>query len=453
MLDLEHMKITDFIKQLFTCECGQQHSVDMDSIKISSGAINELPDVIESLGYKKVFIVADGNTFKAAGGKVIDCLTQKGIPYVSYILSGETIVPDEKALGGLMMAFDRSCDLIIAVGSGTINDICRFFSSAIGLKYFMVATAPSMDGFVSGVAAMITNNLKTTYNAQVAQAFIGDLDILADAPMDTIVAGVGDILGKYTCLCDWKLSSLINNEYYCKTIVEMVILAVKRVVASKDKLLARDKKAIEGLTEALLLSGIAMSYAGNSRPASGCEHHLSHFWEMRFLFEGKKAVLHGTKVGIGTIAALKVYEYIKSLEMDFEKINEVWKPLSEETWKEEMKQKFKIAADEIILLEEKTKKNDKGKRDARIAVIEKRWPEIYEAINELPSAKEVEKLIADLKGATYPAQVGIDPDIVEESILYAKEIRDRYTVLQLLWDLGVQNAAAKQVTEDICSTC
>lgn len=348
-----------------------------------------------------------------------------------------------------MMAFDKSCDLILAVGSGTINDICRYFSYMLGLSYFSIATAPSVDGFVSGVAAMITNNSKVTYNAQGPKAFIGDLDILATAPREMIAAGVGDILGKYTCLCDWKLSAIINQEYYCKTIVDIVKVAIRRVVENKDRLLERDKEAVARLTEALILSGIAMSYIGNSRPASGSEHHLSHFWEIRFLSEGRKAVLHGTKVGIGTVVSLKLYEYIKDVDLDFKKINENWQELDKETWKEEMQLKYRNAADEIILLEERTKKNAKEKRDKRMEVIKHSWPAICEAMSELPLSTEVGKLLQVIGGPISPMEVAIDREMVKESILYAKEIRDRYTVLQLIWDLGIQDLAAEYVAEKI----
>ena len=151
---------------------------------------------------------------------------------------------------------------------------------------------------------LIVDHMKTTYEAQVPYAILGDLAIIRNAPMNMIAAGVGDILGKYTCLCDWAVAHMLNGEYHCTAIEQLVRHSIATVTAGIANAKNRDAAAISSIMEALIYSGIAMSFAGNSRPASGSEHHLSHYWEMMYLFEGKKPVLHGTKVGIGTIAVL-----------------------------------------------------------------------------------------------------------------------------------------------------
>ena len=147
-----------------------------------------------------------------------------------------------------------------------------------------------MDGFVSIGAALMLHHVKTTLDAHGPVAVVGDTDILSAAPMHLIAAGLGDTLGKYTCLLDWKLANLINGEYYCKEVVGMVETALKTVRAQSAKVQSRDPEAVKAVTEALVLTGIAMSFVGNSRPASGCEHHLAHYWEMKALMEGRMPV-------------------------------------------------------------------------------------------------------------------------------------------------------------------
>src|SRR5699024_1777372 len=160
------------------------------------------------------FLVADKNTYEAAGRKVEKVLSDANLSYTTMIYKEDLLIPDEKSIGSITMAYDNTCDILIAIGSGTINDIVKFFSFKMNLSYYSIGTAPSMDGFISTAAAMTTNNLKTTYITHVPEVFIGDLNVFSKAPMSMIAAGFGDIMGKYTCLQDWKMSSIVNDEFY-----------------------------------------------------------------------------------------------------------------------------------------------------------------------------------------------------------------------------------------------
>ena len=306
------------------------------------------------------------------------------------------------------------------------------------------ATAPSMDGFVSIGAALITNYVKTTYQARVPLAVIGDTDILAAAPMEMITAGLGDILGKYTCLLDWKMAHIITGEYYCSHIADMVKEAVEIVVEESTRIKDRNPDAVKAVTEALVLSGIAMSFVGNSRPASGSEHHLSHYWEMKFQAEGKKPILHGIKVGIGMIAVTKMYETLENEQFDFASLKE--RSFDYAAWEKKVKDCYQDAAPGIIALEEKAQKNNLDKRNKRLAILEKKWPEILRTIKEsLPSSAEMEKLLASLGAPINPAQIGVSSELVEDAVILAKEVRDRFTLLQVLWDTGLLDEYAKMI--------
>ena len=172
------INLNDYLGHSMDCTCGKEHKTNLKIVDIDKDAVSRLPKHIEALGYKKPFLVADVNTWAAAGALAAEKLDVAGISYKKYIFNEKELIPDEKTLGSLMMAFSRDCDVIVAVGSGTLNDLCKFSSFQLGLDYMVFATAPSMDGFVSIGAALITNYVKTTYQAHVPLAVIGDTDIL-----------------------------------------------------------------------------------------------------------------------------------------------------------------------------------------------------------------------------------------------------------------------------------
>ena len=386
-------------KDIVSCPCGRLHHTSLKIVEISAGAREKLPEVLEKLQYGRVFWIADENTWPILGEKAVALMRQAGIQESGVVLPGD-VHADELGVGRVMMHIDRTADVLLAIGSGTINDIAKFLSSRLFISYIVLATAPSMDGFASSVAAMTTDQMKTTYEAHVPEAILADLDVLSQAPMEMIAAGAADVLGKFNALCDWKISSLINGEYYCEMIADLMREAVEKVAASAPGLQKREPAAIAGLTEALILSGVAMSFAGNSRPASGSEHHLSHFWEMRFLRERRRPLLHGTKVGVGTVLSIRMAEK---------------------------------------LLEERTaKKNDPAEHAKRLTVIQSRWEELKAVMREnLPSSEKVMELLRTLGGPVSPEEIGVEPSLVKEAVLLAKELRNRYTILQLLWDLGL----------------
>ena len=373
-------------------------------------------------------------------------MTQAGIGHYALVLPDRELVPDEQAVGKVMEVYERGTDLILAVGSGTLNDLCKFVSFQLGLPYMILATAPSMDGFVSVGAALIHDHVKTTYQAHVPEAVLGDPAVLAAAPMEMIVAGLGDILGKYTCLVDWKMAHLIEGEYYCEKIARMIRESIEIVVEESEGIRNRDKEAVKHLVEALVLSGVAMSFIGNSRPASGSEHHLSRYWEMKFQMEGKKPVLHGIKVGVGMIAVTKMYEMLKEEQPDFAAAAK--RVPDEEAWEKKVCDCYEDAAPGILALEKQCRKNSVENRNRRLKVMEEKWPEIRDLIEkEIPSHREMEKMMASLGEPVNPRQIGISSELVRDAVILAKEVRNRFTILQVLWDLGLLDTYAEKVAE------
>ncbi len=448
----KYSSVKELLGEKIVCDCGQIHETAFSRMVMEPGALKKVPEVVRELGFSRPFVLADTHTFEAAGKAVTEELQKAGFAVRYHVLKSPEVgdLPaDEKALGSAAMAFGTESDLVISVGGGTINDTGRFLGFITGKPFIFVPTAPSMDGLVSNQAPLIFNNLKTTFQAQAPLALVCDLDVMSQAPMRMIAAGAGDIFGKYNCLIDWKLSNIINDEYYCDFIAGLVRTAVDQTLESTPGLKSRSREAVEGLTGALTLSGMAMDYAHVSRPASGAEHHLSHFWEMQYLFDGRPAVLHGAKVGVGTVLALDLYNRLAEIEKpDFEALRKgVSKRPSFEDWEKEIRRVYRDGAEAVVELERKSGKNDPEKLLKRLDAIEANWEKIRALAKTAPKASEIQKTLEMLDAPRLPKDVGLSAEYVHDGVLYAKELRNRYTVLQLLWDLDMLRDEAERITE------
>lgn len=442
-----------YLNKKISCECGHEHECDIRHIDVGENVIGRLADYVKEDDYRHVCVIADANTEKIAGSKVYEALDKSQVKYDKFIFDDTDLVPDEKSIGRIMTQVPDDCDLIIGIGSGTINDLCRFCSHKMRIDYFIVATAPSMDGFASDVAPLIINNLKTTYE-KVGRptAIIGDTNILKDAPLRMITAGAGDIFGKYICLTDWQLAHIVNNEYYCPFIAQIMKDAVNEVAKAADSGIAqRDAKSMGAVMEALILAGVGMSYSGNSRPASGSEHHMSHYWEMKFLQQGKHEVLHGTKVGIGTIVALHLYKYAAAMLAQDDLASLTRPSFDKEKWDKKMLEIYGPAGQSVIALEEKTTKNSDDNVNRRRKMVIDNKDKIQNLIKQLPSIEETLQRMKKIDEPYRPDQVGITPEMLKIAIVYAKELRNRYGLLQLLYDFGKLEDAAETVSRQVMS--
>lgn len=374
MTDILNVDINDMAGLSFECSCGRRHSAGIKKILTGSGVLYGLKDIVETFKQGELFLLADNNTWDVCGQKAGRLLSGEGLRIKSFVFKSETpLVPDEKAIGRLLLELGSETSAIIAVGSGSLNDLARVLSSRLGKPYVIVATAPSMDGYASVVSPLIVEGFKTTFNGVHPYAVVADTGIMKTAPEDMVKAGFGDIAGKLTALADWDLSRTINGEYYCDAIVKLVDKAVAKCVDSAAGLAVRDERAIAGLIEALILSGLAMGFAGNSRPASGAEHHLAHYWEMDALSAGREHALHGNSVGVGTVVVSHIYE---------------------------------LLSDEL--------------------------PEGF----EYPKPAFITGLLEKAGSYTDPAAIGIDERLFRDSILNAYKIRERFTVMRLAASLN-----------------
>ena len=444
---LSSYTLVDCLDKTFTCDCGKEHTSALAAAEISEGAIAKLPDYMKKFNWQKPYLICDKITYDIAGKKVEETLAAAGYKFTTHIITHTAF--DEATLGEITVFDEHDTDVIFGVGTGAINDMCRYYAYKVYKPYACIATAAPMDGFASANSSLLVNNMKMTYEVAMPKFIVGDVDILKNAPDKMIAAGLGDLIGKYTCLCDWKLSKVINNEHYCDTIVTMVENNISTVLAGADKAKDRDPKVIGDIMTGLVLTGVCMGMYGNSRPASGCEHHLSHFWEMWFEQRGLRAVPHGIQVGVGCTLILMLTEALRAKKIDFNKAREFAKAYDENQWKKEIETVYGPAANGIIEMEAKAKKNETTGHLARIDSIEKNWNEILKLLNELPSSEKVAEILKSLNSSSKPEEIGVDKDLLKQTLKYAKETRARYSILQLIWDLGLLDECIDDVVNKL----
>lgn len=426
------------------CVCGKKHFALVKKVIVGKGSINQILDVVDGYGAKSVFVISDLNTEKVAGEKVKHILKNGGVIVNSYVFpTKDPIAPNEEAVGSAIMHYDSS-DMIITVGSGVLNDIGKFVAKTSGKPYCVVGTAPSMDGYASGSSSMEVNGHKSTIHTKCPEVVIGDTEILKTAPEEMLRAGVGDIIAKYISICEWRISNIINGEYYCDKIAKMMNEAVAEVVASASKLMSRDEEAVGKVMNALILAGMAMNYAGITRPASGIEHYFSHIWDMRGLAFGDKVYFHGIQCGVGTVETLKFYEYISTLTPNMEKGVNYAKTFDEQKHNERMLEFIGEGAKSMIALNEKERKYDIEKHVKRLGVIIDKWAEIKKIIDKLPSSESIEKLLKDIGAPATAENLGKTKKETALTLNYSKDIRDKYVASRLMWDLGVLDEAIEK---------
>ena len=427
----------------YACSCGRTHKCELKFLKIGRGAVQEAPKMLEALGSKKPLIVCDQNTWEAAGKQVTLIFDAQGIPYVVYQVPGVHPKPSEWEVGSVLMHFDTSCDLFLAVGSGVMNDICKVLSHATGIPNAVIGTAPSMDGYASDSSSMEVNKVKTSLYNHAPRGILLDTEILAKAPERMLQAGFGDMAAKYIALCEWRISHIVTGEYYCEEIAALMRRALKRIVASADGILTRDPDAIGAVAEGLVLAGIAMAYAEISRPASGLEHYFSHMWEMMALERDQPYDLHGIQVGVGTILTLKLYQYIRKMTPDREKALAHIEQFDADAWTKEVDRIFGKTAH----------KNEPEGAKKRLNNILDHWDEIVKIMDEeLPDYETLKDLMLKIHEPIKPSELNISLQDTLDAFTGSREIRNKYLTSSFLWDLGVMDEyreiLKKEVEED-----
>lgn len=425
------------------CPCGKEHRFGAD-VEVGPGAILALPRYIEKFGGKKVYLLSDCNTWQAAGEKAYGIITSTGVKCVSYSFPDKHLEPDEASVGGAVMHFEWDCDLVVVVGSGVINDIGKIVAAMAKLPYIIVGTAPSMDGYASATSSMTRDGLKISLSTKGADVIIGDTDILCQAPLKMMKSGLGDMVAKYVSICEWRIANTITGEYYCPEIAQLVRDALKQCVDRAEGLLRREEDAVRAVFEGLVISGVAMNYAGLSRPASGLEHYVSHCLDMRFVEFGTPMDFHGIQCAIGTRMAIGLYDKLKKITPDREKALSYVAAFDYDAWAEELRAFLGRGAESMIALEKTEKKYDKQRHAARLEKIIGSWDAVLKIIDEeLPSYGDITRLLDTIQAPKTLGDIGVEESLAPMIFRCTKDIRDKYVLSRLCWDLGVLEEMAR----------
>ena len=420
------------------CLCGKDHRFTADVV-IGKGVRTQIPAYIRKLGGTKAFVLSDVHTYRSAGESVCEILRQAGIPFASYSFPQESLEPDEHSVGSAVMHYEPSCDVIVGVGSGVINDIGKILSNLTGKPYIIVGTAPSMDGYASATSSMTRDGLKISLPSRSADVIVGDTDILCAAPLHMMKSGLGDMIAKYVSICEWRISHLITGEYYCEEVAKLIRSALKRCTDNAPGLLRREEAAVQAVFEGLVIGGVAMNYAGLSRPASGVEHYISHVLDMRAVEFGTPVDLHGIQCAIGTLIAAKAYEQLKTLTPNREKALAHAAAFDYSTWQQTLRQLLGKGAESMIALEAREGKYNVAAHRERLERILENWDQILQIIDEeIPSLQTLLALMDTIDAPKTLQEIGIDEALLPTIFRATKDIRDKYVFSRLAWDLGIE---------------
>jgi glycerol-1-phosphate dehydrogenase [NAD(P)+] len=320
----------------------------------------------------------------------------------------------------------------LAVGSGTITDITRIVSHWTRRPFISLPTAPSVDGFTSPSASLVIGRIKQTVMAQPPIAVIADMETLAAAPQTMIASGYGDILGKAIALADWQLGHLLWDEPYDADIAQRVRKTLDACVEATAEIGQASSAGVQKLMFSLIDSGFCMLDFGNSRPAAGAEHYMSHYLEMKLLREGRPAVLHGAKVGLSSIYVADLYARLRQIgraeamqrleaarlpdrSAEVQRIRSVYGPIADKMIREQAPF-MDLSHEAFVRLKQR---------------ISDHWDDIQALAADVPDAQWFSDCLRQAGGAAKPGDLGLSDKEVQQALLDAHLLRNRFTICKL----------------------
>ncbi|MCU0225403.1 MAG: iron-containing alcohol dehydrogenase [Acidobacteria bacterium] len=434
------------------CPCGRAHRLGRREVLLGRGALDGVADAVGRAAGPRasLLLVADPDTFAAAGARVARDLARAGHPLRGSVFPAAPHA-DDAALSWLRerLGGGAAPDAIVAVGSGTINDLGKALAAELAVPLVTVATAASMNGYLSPIAALTVGGLKVTVPAEPARALVVDLDVLAAAPRQLAAAGFGDLCSKPVSGADWVLASWLSGEAPCPVALSVADEAVARARAAAAGIAAGEGEALAALAEALLLSGISMMLAGTSAPASGGEHLVSHYLDMSAAGWERAPYLHGEQVAVGTLASLSLYRRL---------FDAAGRPAPDAPAPDDppgpafdaLHAHLDEAARAELEREAAAKRELAGGRGPRAVRAAAGWDALAERLAPLLSARR--GLDDDLAAAGTPvrfAAIDVTRPRAAHALRAARHLRRRYTVLDLASDLGWLDAWADEIAEEL----
>lgn len=423
------------------CNCSCDHATPNQDIYVGTDLLNRLPGYIEKRGLgKNCVVVCDENTYRVAGERVYGILKGVGFsPILCKIERDGEVVPDETTIGEVLLSIQPETEFLVAVGSGSITDTCRVNAARCHLPFVSVGTAASMDGYTSVVAPLILKGVKIHRNGPCPEIIVCDLSVLATAPIEMVRSGVGDVLGKYIAIADWKIGNIINDEPYCPTCADIVIKAVNKLLDNIDEIKNRTENGMHILIEGLLLAGITIMIVGHTRAVASAEHNIAHFVEMKMLEKYRKAPSHGATVGVGTLMVYPAFKKFATEDLSYIDVESLT-PMPEAQRRAFMIDCYGKSAAKTIMDENPGDFLTVQELRRRAARAKKRFDEIKAAIGQMPPYEKVYDAMKRLGAPLTMADLGVDREIERTSMRCCKDYRTRYTLFKTIDELGLTKA-------------
>lgn len=416
---------------------------DTRCLRVGNGVRHDVGAVFGSLfGSHSAAIIADENTFAAAGGDVHDSLRAAGRQCHAPLVLGARIHAEMSLVERVRAHLEPTGAIAVAVGSGTINDLAKLASGQLSRPYMSVATAASMDGYTAFGASIMHEGSKQTFACPAPLAVVADLDVIAGAPVGMNASGYADLLAKCPAGADWIVADAIGVEPIDANVWPTVQSRLREWIADPAAVRRGEPEALRRLVTGLMMTGFAMQAACSSRPASGAEHQFSHLWDMQHHTHQGIAPSHGFKVGIGSIASLSLYEamLIRGLEtLDVDR--------AVARWPDKRGNEMEIAAlfpeEELAATarrESAIKYIDKASLRIELERLKAAWPALAKRLlSHLLAPAEARDLLREAGAPCESAAIGIDRERLKRSHLMAYHIRRRYTVLDLARRAGLMD--------------
>lgn len=424
------------------------NSRDVAEILLRRGAVGEAGQLFSRhFPGMSACIIADENTWAAAGIAVEQALRDQGIRLRSHVLAAKPKPKPSVELADELARLVAQDDAIaVAVGSGVINDVVKHAAFSLKRPYLCVATAVSMDGYTSAGAPLSMRGFKKTIQCKPPVAVLADLDVLGNAPAAMTGWGYGDLAGKVAAGADWLLADALGIEALDGECWGMVQDELRHWLADPASVKRGDADALSGLFSGLAMVGFAMERHGSSRPASGSDHQIAHLWEMEGLAHAGEPVSHGACVAVGTLSVVALYGFLLSSDITRLDVESVVAAAPDFDSKVAVIRKSLAAGElaERAIEETRAKHVDANAQRERLLRLIHGWPALSERLRrQLPGLDQLRGWLDAAGAPSRAAQICVSRDHLHTSILNARFLRSRYTVLDTLEETGLLVTAAR----------
>jgi glycerol-1-phosphate dehydrogenase [NAD(P)+] len=386
-------------------------------------------ELVERLGLgPRLALIADVDTFDALGRRVAHALDARFT--VQNVVLDRTPRADAATRARLAAAVDARTDAVVAVGAGTINDLAKLVAHGRGVPQVVFATAPSMNGYTSVSASVLEHGVKRSVRTATPLGAFFDLGVLAAAPVRLVRAGLGDSVCRSTAQADWLLSHLLLDRPYREAPFALLAEDEAALLAAPEALVAGDPAAMRHLVRTLALSGFGMTICGGSYPASQGEHLLAHYVTMVRPEEIEES-MHGEEIGVCTVAMAALQDRWLAREAP-----PVVRPST--ITRADVVAHFGELAGDACWRELEPKLHDRARAEALTARLASRWDAIRARIAAVTvGAARVRAILEAAGAATTPDALGWPPALFASALAHAREIRNRYTFLDLEADAAM----------------